>query len=245
MCFLLVAHRMFAEAPLIVAANREEYYARPSAPPHLWATEPRVLGGTDLLAGGTWLAINEHGLLVAVTNRPWPAATPDSPSRGQLARELLGLPTAEAAAERALGRLRSEPFAGANFCCCDRTSAFVIEHGPATRIRRLSTGLHFLSNGDLDDAADPRIAFARGRLDERPPANAVELIDAARDLLAHPADAELRSGIIVQLADRGTVSSTIVSLTAEGRAGTYLHAAGPPDRAAYEDYSPLLAELLR
>jgi uncharacterized protein with NRDE domain len=72
---------------LLVAANRDERVDRPSAPPA--EVEPGVVAGRDLLAGGTWLGVNSHGLFVALTNRKIPASTPDAPSRGLLAREAL------------------------------------------------------------------------------------------------------------------------------------------------------------
>jgi len=72
---------------LLVAANRDELFDRPSAPPA--EVEPGVVAGRDLAAGGAWLGYNSHGLFVAVTNRKSPASTPDALSRGLLVREAL------------------------------------------------------------------------------------------------------------------------------------------------------------
>jgi uncharacterized protein with NRDE domain len=72
---------------LLVAANRDEAFDRPSAPPA--EVEPGIVAGRDLRAGGTWLGYNRHGLFVAVTNRKDPAPTPDAASRGLLVREAL------------------------------------------------------------------------------------------------------------------------------------------------------------
>jgi uncharacterized protein with NRDE domain len=72
---------------LRVAANRDEFYGRPAAPPA--EVEPGILAGRDLLAGGTWLGLNRRGLFVAVTNRRTPVRTPESRSRGLLALEAL------------------------------------------------------------------------------------------------------------------------------------------------------------
>ena len=72
---------------ILVAANRDEAFDRPSAPPA--EVEPGVVAGRDLRADGTWLGYNQHGLFVALTNRASPASTPDTPSRGLLAREAL------------------------------------------------------------------------------------------------------------------------------------------------------------
>jgi len=93
---------MDEHCPIIVAANRDERYNRPSAAPTFWHTEPQILAGRDLVAGGTWLGVNEFGLLVGVLNRPSVGeAEPLKParSRGLLCRDLLKLKTAVAAAE--------------------------------------------------------------------------------------------------------------------------------------------------
>ena len=83
--------------PVIVAANRDEHYDRPSAPPALWSTEPEILAGKDLLAGGTWLGVNEHGLLVGILNRRSngePDSHTQTRSRGLLCLDLLRLKSA-------------------------------------------------------------------------------------------------------------------------------------------------------
>ena len=78
---------MIVGPDLVVAANRDEFYGRPSAPPS--EIEPGVVAGRDLVAGGTWLGMNRHGLFVAVTNRNAPVRTADARSRGLLALEAL------------------------------------------------------------------------------------------------------------------------------------------------------------
>ncbi len=87
MCVLAVFIDLWPGRPLVVAANRDEYLERPSAPPQ--ELEPGIVGGRDLRAGGTWLGANRHGLLVALTNRRAPSRTPESYSRGLLALEAL------------------------------------------------------------------------------------------------------------------------------------------------------------
>ena len=87
MCVLAMLVAYNTGSPLIVAANRDEFYDRPAEEPQ--ALEPGVVGGRDLRGGGTWLGINRRGLFVAITNRAAPERTPDSWSRGLLAREAL------------------------------------------------------------------------------------------------------------------------------------------------------------
>ena len=82
---------MFEDFPLIVAANRDEHYDRPSAAPSLIETTPKIIAGRDLRAGGTWLGVNSAGLMVGVLNRHLDGNSPvaDARSRGLLCMELL------------------------------------------------------------------------------------------------------------------------------------------------------------
>ena len=67
MCLLAVQYRLVPESPILVAANRDEFYDRPGTPPAIQSGKPRILGGVDQLAGGTWLGVNQHGLLNGVS----------------------------------------------------------------------------------------------------------------------------------------------------------------------------------
>jgi uncharacterized protein with NRDE domain len=70
-CTLALYFKSFDDYPLVVAANRDEHYDRPAAPPALLNADPAILAGRDLRAGGTWLGVNEHGLLAGILNRRW------------------------------------------------------------------------------------------------------------------------------------------------------------------------------
>jgi uncharacterized protein with NRDE domain len=85
MCLILLAIRKHPSYKLILAANRDEFYERPSEPPHFWKDAPSLLAGRDLVAAGTWLGITRKGRIAAVTNYRDPAnMKPDAPSRGKL-----------------------------------------------------------------------------------------------------------------------------------------------------------------
>jgi uncharacterized protein with NRDE domain len=73
MCLILVAWQVHPDYPLVVAANRDEFYQRPSAAAARWSEDPRVLAGRDLEAGGTWLGVRDDGRFAAVTNVREPA----------------------------------------------------------------------------------------------------------------------------------------------------------------------------
>ena len=91
MCLLSLAFNAHPDFPLVFTGNRDEYHARPTSNAHWWDDVPDVLGGRDLQAGGTWLAINKSGRFGVVTNRPdLPAPDHDSKSRGELITGWLG-----------------------------------------------------------------------------------------------------------------------------------------------------------
>ncbi len=235
MCLLLISYRTDPEAPVLVAANRVERFDRPSRPPQLQPGPPRVVCGVDERAGGTWLGVNEHGLLVAVTNRT-KSSVPAAPrSRGLLCRELLACGSADEAAALGFEELSRHGYAGANYVCLDERRGFVIHGGDRVETLSMEPGLHLMTNGDLDDPADPRLATARRLFD--PPAGVAGFIAATARICGHPE-------IVVRAADRGTVSSDQVALTVRRDEAIYRHAPGPPDRQAYEDHSCLLHHVL-
>src|SRR4029078_4757838 len=113
-CTLAVYFRAFDDFPLIIAANRDEHYDRPSAAPSLLPTTPKIVSGQDLRAGGTWLGCNERGLAVGILNRHLnddPHLLPSARSRGALCLDLLMQDSATEATELLRGhRIRYNPF---------------------------------------------------------------------------------------------------------------------------------------
>ena len=90
MCIILLAHQAHAEYVLVLAANRDEYYERPTAQAHFWPDAPEVLAGRDLERGGTWLGLTRSGRISAVTNYREPGAKmADALSRGALVSDYL------------------------------------------------------------------------------------------------------------------------------------------------------------
>jgi uncharacterized protein with NRDE domain len=239
MCLLAVSFQQLSDAPLAIAANREEYFARPSLPPAVRPGPPRVLCGTDARAGGTWLGVNEHGMVVAVTNRRKAAAPHPPRSRGLLCRELLNLDSADAAVEHARRELESGRYDGANFLCADAGRAVVVHGGDVIEFVNLEPGLHLLTNGDVNDDADARQALARKLFAEAALSDAAKFIAAAQRVCSYRTSDNAHS-IVLRDALRGTVSSSILALTSDPRAAMFLHAPGPPDRTAYRDESELL-----
>lgn len=249
MCLLALHYRTLAEAPVLAAANREEYFDRPSLPPQ-WvqpqaSSSQRALCGLDARAGGTWLGVNAHGLLVAVTNRD-KSRLPQAPrSRGKLCLELLACRTAAEAARLALDELATNRYAGTNYACLDARDGIVIHGGDRLEEIALEPGLHLLANRDLNDPRDARLQLARELFQAEPIASIAEFLPAAKRVCGHYipegrlGDPQ-RPSIVLRAPDRGTVSSSLIALTEIREQGVYEYAPGPPDTAGYDDYSELL-----
>src|SRR5665213_3993081 len=153
MCLLVVAWHHTKRWPLVVGANRDEWQDRPAtAITVLRDAEPRILGGRDERAGGTWLAVNEHGVVCGLTNRP----VADGPDPGRKSRGRLPLVAAEArTAEEGAEVLAAEAATGAYnpawMLVGDRRSLYYLAVDPegATRAERLGLGIHVLENAAL------------------------------------------------------------------------------------------------
>jgi uncharacterized protein with NRDE domain len=242
MCLLALFFRVAEDAPVVAGANREEFYRRGGEPPQVLDGPLRAVAGVDPAAGGTWFGVNQHGVLVAVTNRPksQPPARPRS--RGLLARELLTTcPSAEAAATHAAHELGQDRYDGCNLLCADAARAVLLQAGDWLRVRPLPPGLHVLANRDVNDASDRRVGQALDWLGRRHTSVSSECVASFRLLCAlhEPAGPPM----CLHGPDRGTVSSSIVALRPRLAESVYLHAQGSPDRIPYFDYSHLLREL--
>ena len=240
MCTLAVYFRVFPSYPLVVAANRDEYLERPSAPPTLLRDEPpRAFGGLDLVAGGTWLGVNDAGLVAGLLNRRTAdAPDPTRRSRGLLCLDALAAPSAAEAASRLndVPAGRYNPF---NLLLADTRGAFVAVQAPEgpPRVSALPPGLHLLTNLDVNDPTCPRIAASHQRFVAAGEALRADADDGAfvahlRDVLADHVTALDPRGpgsLCVHSAEYGTRSSTVLLLGAAA-APRYLHADGPPCR---------------
>ena len=85
MCLILLSYDSHPVFKLVIAANRDEFYNRPTAPLEVWENEPRVAAGRDLKGGGTWMGVSPDGCLAAITNYRDPhALKSQAPTRGTL-----------------------------------------------------------------------------------------------------------------------------------------------------------------
>ncbi|MGC3873202.1 NRDE family protein [Halomonas sp. GXIMD04776] len=165
MCLIVFDWRPGSETPLRLAANRDEFHARPTAALQRWKDKPDILGGRDLRAGGTWLAAHGRGRLAAVTNVRAPAfeAPADGPSRGELVRQALECATLKSWLAE-LTQTRARRYAGFNLLVSDGDTLWHLHHGPsATRLLEVAPGVHGLSNASLDTPW-PKLLCSRERL---------------------------------------------------------------------------------
>jgi uncharacterized protein with NRDE domain len=222
MCTLVILRRPEHDWPVVIAANRDEMIDRPAKPPaRHWPDRPEVVAGLDLLAGGSWLGINDWGVAAAVLNRTGslgPAA--GLRSRGELVLEALDHADAVDAAT-ALSYLDPASYRSFNLIIADNRDGFWVRHTGRGRIeaRPLADGLSVIAAGDVDELTTPRLALARPRFLRAPPPDPErDEWTAWQDLLG---DAAAPPGAPPEAAMRfrtpngfATVSSALIALPA-------------------------------
>lgn len=149
MCLILLGYKVHPSYPLVVAANRDEDYERPSLPAEFWKDAPHVLAGRDLRDGGTWLGITTKGKFAALTNYRDPAAfKKDAPTRGKLIKNFLRNSLSAATyIKRVSGN--SNEYNGFNIICADGADLFVYSNRNGA-LHKLEPGIYGLSNSLLD-----------------------------------------------------------------------------------------------
>lgn len=164
MCLIVVGWRVHPDYPLVVAANRDEFYARPTAALARWPDAPQVIGGLDLEAGGTWLGVTEKGRFAAVTNVREPGMAKGLLSRGALTRNFL---TSEFSASEYASQIDYAQYSGFNLLLSDGESLVYCSNRDG-QPRALVPGLYGLSN-HLLDSPWPKLLQAREHFAEALP----------------------------------------------------------------------------
>jgi uncharacterized protein with NRDE domain len=233
-CTILLAWRCAPGVPVVLAANRDELVGRPSAPPGLLAEGPRVAGGRDLLAGGTWLAVAADGRLAAVTNRRAELRDPRRRSRGELPLAVLQA-GGDGGVRRFLAGVDAAAYNPFNVLAASREQALAGHGAEAMEVVELERGPHVLTVHDVDQAGEPRVEHLLGHLGDavRRAPDARALLLAMEDLLRDPEWACVHGDLY------GTVSSSSVLISDAGEV-VYRHAAGRPCETPHEDLSGLL-----
>jgi hypothetical protein len=244
MCTMAILYRVARGTPILVAANREERFDRPTQYPKIQSGSPRMVCGLDRRAGGTWLGVNQYGLFCAVTNRRKTNVPAEPRSRGLLCRELLEHRHAKEAAAHAAKALATGVYAGANYVCADGRYGAVIYGGDKVEIVELTPGLHILTGGNLNDPRDERHELVRRMLTLQTLDSAVTFLAVASRAFSRRPDREGRRGVVMLGGEFGTVSSTLLSLPRKIQQSIYQYAPGPPCDFGYDDLSALLRQVL-
>ena len=230
MCLILFAYRPHTDFPLIIAANRDEFYSRPTRAPHFWDDHPQIFAGRDLQAGGTWMGLSLNGRFAAVTNVR--EGIPDNhytTSRGELCGRFLG---SDIPLDRYLDELAdcADHYAGFNLLLGefgDRRHprlTYFSNRGAANG--ELTAGIHGLSNGQLNEPW-PKVSGGKAALCERlaQPVESIQTI--LTDRQPAPLEQLPNTGIdpllelqlsscFIAMENYGTRSSTVIRLDAKG-----------------------------
>ena len=240
MCLVLIAYKVHPAYPLVIAANRDEYYLRPASPAGFWEDHPQILGGRDLQHGGTWLAVDRRGRVAAVTNYREPSESKQNlRSRGSLVTDFLFSHDTTQDYLNALAA-RVKEYDGFNLFAGDAESLYF--YGSyRNRPLPMQPGVHGISNGDLDYPW-PKVTRGKQALQALvadstsldPESLFTILLDRSM-----PADAELpATGMGLQLermlapvfvtaGDYGTRASTVLIVNHNGRVDFAERSFGP------------------
>lgn len=229
MCLILFSFQPDSDRPLVLGANRDEFFARPTVPAHYWKDQPDILAGRDLQAGGTWLGVTRQGRFAAITNVREPGdRTVYLHSRGKLTTDFL---KSRQSPDAYLNNLasRAGDYAGFNLLVgafAGSSARLYYFSNRQGEIQALSPGTYGLSN-HLLDSPWPKVNDGKEKLRQRlNEANGDHT--AIRDLLEHPVTAEdhrlpdtgisyerekaLSAIFIAGLPDYGTRASTVVTV---------------------------------
>ncbi len=230
MCLIVFAWKLVPNCPLILAANRDEFFVRPTQAAGWWEDHPSVYAGRDLQAGGSWLGIDQQGRFAALTNiRNGRVPKREARSRGELVADYL---CEDIDPPAYLERIREQAshYNGFNLLVGNAETLFWISNEGGGTFRDLEPGIYGLSNGTLDTPW-PKVVRAKAQFASLLCQNAPD--DAYFELLTdttRPADSRLPdtgvslewerllSPICIESADYGTRSSSIVRVSGSGHA---------------------------
>jgi uncharacterized protein with NRDE domain len=262
-CLLIVLFQVCPDQPLVVAANRDERTERPAVAMTVLRDDgPRILGGRDELAGGTWLAVNEHGLVAGLTNRPVTGGRDESKrSRGELPLRLARWAAAQQAVDDLVAHVDPAHYNPCWFLVADRRSVYYVDLAPddGPPVRELGAGIHVLENRPLGGPS-PKVDYVTSALEGVADLDPVSRRTRLETLLADhtvppgvepapPTEGEDTPAPVpvavhaccVHTDGYGTRSSLVVEL-AHGTARPTLRSAdGPPCTAPFVDVDELWA----
>ena len=206
MCLIVLAHRLSSRYPLLIAANRDEEYKRPSVPAALWEGE-NIAGGRDAVHGGSWLAVTRSGRFAAVTNLRGAIRTNQPRSRGELVTGFVRGDEPPAAYLDGI-TTRIEEYGGFHLLAGETNGELAQLSGS---VRILEPGAHGLSNapaGVTWPKVEVAIEALRGALEM--PDRSVMIDRLMRILRTAPAHGDLTRDLFITGEQYGTRASTVI-----------------------------------
>lgn len=182
MCLILIAYRAHLAYPLVIAANRDESFARPAAPAHFWQDHPDVCAGRDLEQGGTWLGITTGGRFAAITNFRGVPKKDGQRSRGELTRSYL-TSTDDPQAYLNAVRVRASEYNGFSVLVGDLQVLYFFSN-QGNGVQQVTPGVHGLSNHLLDEPW-PKVTNGAAALGDSLGASETDLAARLFELLAN------------------------------------------------------------
>ena len=243
MSLLAVLYKLVPESPILIAFNREELLSQKISKPTIQSGKPRILASMDSNSG-TWLGVNQHGMMVGATARKKFNVPMAPKSRELLCRDLLRAGSAREALNLAMDELHTNSYEGVNYMIADGESGWVIHGGDDVEAIEMEEGLNIIANLNLNDPQDERVGMARRLLTLQTLDSPVKFLAVASKVLARAPSSPGRPSMVVRDGDYGTVSSTLVALGTKPRDAIYQFSNGSPDENKYEDYSPMLRDIL-
>lgn len=259
MCTILVLYQTHCEFPVVVAANRDEFYAREATAAQSLSEEPRIVGGLDRQSGGTWMGATAQGVFAAVTNqRTFRPPDRERRSRGLLVLHALRLNSVSAISEF-VAAVDPSSFNAFNLIFGDGSEVYVAYARDEKRveIEKLQPGIHVLPNDRVNSPDFPKVTRLRASAEELTDLDWSTFVPEARRRMADhwlppietvpkpPAGGILTHELVHQLQAvcihtpaYGTRSSTVLALT-PGRVAHCHFADGPPCTADYTDVTRL------
>ncbi len=251
MCLIAFAWQSHPRWRLVLAGNRDEFHARPSAALARWSDRP-IVGGRDLEAGGTWLGATDAGRCCVVTNVRDPSDPHIGASRGLLATDYLA-GDADAATHAQALLANAAGYRPFNLLTFDAQAAFYLGNRPEPRAEAVTPGVHGLSNADFNTPwPKTRALMARleAWLDQGDSEDFAPLFEALADERQAP-DAELPdtgiglprerwlSSAFIRGSEYGTRASTLVAIARDGRGVIVERRFGPEGRILGESRLPI------
>ena len=242
MCLLVFAFKTHPSYKLILAANRDEFFERPTAPAKFWDETPQLLAGKDLKAGGTWLGITKQGKIAAITNYRDPSSIKkNAPSRGRIVSHyLVGNEDPDVYLRKLLKD--ADQYNGFNLILGNRDDLYWCSNRSGG-YRRLSAGIYGLSN-HLLDTPWPKISLSKDALSRLISAGKNPSPETLFRLLADrsiPDDSRLPSTgvgiewerilspVFIVSSNYGTRSSTLLFIDRQDHVSFYERTFSPPD----------------